>query len=294
MSISFMTFSRILWRIDRSQHSRRFPVLNRVRNDASPAVARNTDESTLLRRTDQMTSVPIKVLIADADASRRRGLRASLMLHGYTVEEARTGEEAVQCADRRKPDLVLLDIDMAGPTACQRLRAIIPQAGLVMIAGSDREDDKVRALEGGADDYVLKPFSARELIARMRAIARRTLAEAPESGMLRAGELELNTHCRTLLKGGVPVRLSPIEFDLLSYLMRHADTPIEHARLLRAIWGPESGSELEYLRTYMKRLRQKIERNPVHPEYLITVPWLGYSFCTSAPDRTAAASPQPC
>jgi two-component system KDP operon response regulator KdpE len=240
-----------------------------------------------------MNSAPIKVLIADADASVRCCLRTSLAMHGYLVDEARTGEEAVQYAGQRKPDLVLLDMRIPGKGAlavCRRLRASVPQAGLVMIAGSDNEDEKVQALDDGADDYILKPLGARELIARLRAIARRRLTEAPEEPVLRAGDLELNTQYRTLRKGGVPVRLSPTEFDLLSHLMRHAGAPVEHGPLLRAIWGPEYGSELEYLRTYMKRLRQKIERDPVRPEYLITVPWLGYSFCMPAECGGAAAA----
>jgi two-component system KDP operon response regulator KdpE len=214
-------------------------------------------------------------------------------MHGYVVDEARSGEEALQCAGQQKPDLVLLDMDIPGErglTACQRLRTIIPQAGLVMIANSNREEDKVEALDAGADDYVLKPFSARELIARLRAIARRRLLDTHEQPLLKTGDLELNAQHHTFRKAGVAVRLSPTEFDLLSYLMRHADTPVEHGRLLRAVWGPEYGSELEYLRTYVKRLRQKIETDPLQPKYLITVPWHGYAFCTPAPRLAAAAN----
>ena len=240
-----------------------------------------------------MSAEPIKVLIAGADASVRHDLRMSLTAHGYAVYEARTGEEAVLYAGRQKPGLVLLDVDLplkGGLTACQRLRAILPQAGLVTISGSDREDDTIRALDAGADDCVVKPFGSRELVARLRAIARRSLGDGAEQPVLRAGEIELNADRRTVLKGGVPVRLSRIEFDLLRYLMGRAGKPVVHSCLLRAVCGPEYGSELEYLRTYMKRLRRKIERDPGRPEYLITVPWFGYSFSTPAATRQAAAA----
>jgi two-component system KDP operon response regulator KdpE len=235
-----------------------------------------------------MSSAPVKVLVVDNDAVIRRTLRGPLAAHGYAVEEARTGEEAIGGASRGQPDLVLLDIDMPGMggiETCRRLRALLPHTGVVMITVCEREEEKIRALEAGADDYLTKPFSIRELLARLQAITRR-LGSAPEQVLLRIGDLELDTYHRTLRKAGTTIRLSPIEFDLLSYLMQHPNVPIEHAKLLRSVWGIEYGSELEYLRTYIKRLRQKIETDATHPEYLITVPWLGY--CLNEP-----ASKQP-
>jgi two-component system KDP operon response regulator KdpE len=232
-----------------------------------------------------MSSTPVKVLVVDNDPAMRRTLRGSLTAHGYAIEEARTGEEAIEGAGRRRPDLILLDVEMPGMggiEACRRLRSVFPLAGVVMITVCDREEDKIHALEAGADDYITKPFSVRELLARLRAITRRLGSHLPEGVVLRVGDLELDTHRHTLRKAGGEIRLSPIEFGLLSYLMQHANVPIEHARLLRAIWGPEYGSELEYLRTYIKRLRKKIESDAIHPEYLMTVPWLGYRFCTPA------------
>jgi two-component system KDP operon response regulator KdpE len=147
-----------------------------------------------------------------------------------------------------------------------------------MVTVCDSEEDKIQALEAGADDYVTKPFSLPELHARLRAITRR-LGAQPTGAVLRAGDLELDTHRSALRKAGAEVHLSPTEFALLAYLMQHTGVPIEHTRLLRAIWGPEYGCELEYLRTYIKRLRRKIERDALHPEYLLTVPWMGYRFC---------------
>jgi two-component system KDP operon response regulator KdpE len=229
-----------------------------------------------------MTPKPVRVLIVDNDSAMRRALRSSLALHGYAVDEARSGEEAVAGAGQRPPDLVLLDVNMpgiGGIEACRRLRSIAPQAGVVMVTVRDSEEDKVQALEAGADDYVTKPFSLPELHARMRAITRRLTAQPASAALLRAGDLELDVDRSALRKGGAEVHLSPTEFALLAYLMRHTGVPIEHTRLLRAIWGPEYGCELEYLRTYVKRLRRKIERDALHPEYLLTVPWMGYRFC---------------
>ena len=227
----------------------------------------------------------IRALLVINDIDARRTLRACLASHGYLVDEAETAEEALAGAGRRQPDLVLMQADEPGGTqieTCRHIRTMLPLAGLVLIGCCEREEDKARMLEGGADDYIMKPFSARELVARLRAISRRLDPGVPEGDILRAGDLELNTSLRTLRRAGTAVRLSPIEFDLLWYLMRHSNVPIEHRRLLRAVWGPEYGSELEYLRTYIKRLRKKIENDVNQPQYLITVPWLGYSFCTTA------------
>ena len=134
-------------------------------------------------------------------------------------------------------------------------------------------------LEAGADDYVTKPFRLRELLARMRAVLRRTGAEgAGHAAILRAGDLELEVERRLLRKAGREIYLSPKEFDLLVFLMEHPNIPLTHARILRTLWGPEYGKEAEYLRTYIKTLRKKIEDDPAEPEYLLTEPWVGYRF----------------
>jgi two-component system KDP operon response regulator KdpE len=240
-----------------------------------------------------MSSNPITVLVVDNDPAVRRSLRVTLVAQGYLVREARTGEEAIEDASERAADLILLDIEMpgiGGMEACRRLRSLTPQTGIIMISVCDREELNVKALEEGADDYITKPFSLRELGARLRAITRRLGPLSATPAVLQIGELELDVERRSLRRAGVELHLSPIEFSLLSYLMQHVNIPIEHGKLLRAIWGPEYGCELEYLRTYIKRLRKKIERDAARPEYLVTVPWLGYRFQDPALVMEAAAS----
>jgi two-component system KDP operon response regulator KdpE len=225
----------------------------------------------------------------------RRGLRTSLRANGYEVEEARSGEEAVQIVGERTADLVLLDMNMpgmGGVEACRRLRSALPAAGIVMITVRDSEDDTVQALEAGADDYITKPFRLRELLARLSAVMRRGHAESqPATPILRAGRLELDPEHRTVRRDGKELHLSPIEFDLLQYLMRHPDIPLEHSKLLRAIWGPEYGHELEYLRTYIRLIRRKIEKDPTQPEYIITEPWQGYRFRNPSLQESSLAEP---
>lgn len=220
--------------------------------------------------------------MVDDESAMRRALTASLTASGYVVVGVLDGEAAVERVRQQPFDLVLLDVNMPGGggiEACRRIRPLIRNAGIIMITVSDSLEDKVRALDAGADDYVTKPFLLRELLARLRAVTRRIRQEqVPEADVLHAGALELDVRRRLLHKAGQEVHLSPIEFDLLSYLMRHPDVPIEHSKLLQSIWGPEYGSELEYLRSYVRLLRKKIETNPARPEYILTEPWIGYRF----------------
>lgn len=223
------------------------------------------------------------ILVVDDEPSLRKVLRTSLAATGFFVEEARSGEEAVLAVQRRSYDLVLLDVNMpglGGMEACRKMRELAPKLGIVMVTVRDQEDDKVRALEAGADDYVTKPFRLRELVARIRAVLRRTHArpsdEAPQT--LEAGNLALDLRRRILTRGGEQIHLSPKEFDLLVFLMQNQGAPLTHVRLLRSVWGPEYGNELEYLRSYVKTLRKKIEPNPAAPQFILTEPWVGYRF----------------
>jgi two-component system KDP operon response regulator KdpE len=229
-----------------------------------------------------MSDKIIRVLVTDDEPAMRRGICTSLAARGYLVDEARNGEEALLSVRDRPVDLVLLDLNMPGMgglEACRRIRACAPAAGIVMVTVRDAEEDTVAALEAGADDYITKPFRVRELFARLAALVRRAHADAAVGpDVIRAGKLELDLVHRVLRKSGREIRLSPIEFNLLRYLMQSPDVPVDHSKLLRTIWGPEYGHELEYLRTYIRLIRRKIEDDPGRPEYIITEPWLGYRF----------------
>ena len=240
-----------------------------------------------------MSSQQSSVLVVDDEPVLRKALLTSLIASGFTVEEARDGEEALLTARLHPFDLVLMDINMPGIDgidACRRLRGISPRAGIVMVTVRDSEDDKVRALEAGADDYVTKPFKLRELTARLRAVLRRTrVSEATQLAVLQVGKLKIDLERRRLWRGEEEVHLSPTEFDLLAFMMKNIGAPLTHIKLLRTIWGPEYGGELEYLRSYVRMLRRKIEDDPARPEYIQTEPWVGYRFRNpSDPDSPPA------
>jgi two-component system, OmpR family, KDP operon response regulator KdpE len=222
------------------------------------------------------------VLIVDDEASLRKTLRTSLTASGFAVEEARNGEEALTTIQGHPFDLVLLDINMpgiGGIEACRRIRGASPHAGIVMITVRDFDDDKVRGLEAGADDYVTKPFKLRELTARLRAVLRRTtLQVAAEPTVLEIGNLKIDFERRLFCRDNEEIHLSPKEFDLMAFMMKNAGFPLTHIKLLRSIWGPEYGGELEYLRSYVRMLRKKIENDPENPQYILTEPWIGYRF----------------
>jgi two-component system KDP operon response regulator KdpE len=241
-----------------------------------------------------MSSSQGSVLIVDDEPALRKALRTSLIASGFGVEEARDGEEALQMARLHPFDLALLDINMTGINgfeACRRMREVSPHTGIVMITVRDYEDDKVRALEAGADDYVTKPFKLRELTARLRAVLRRTRGtESAQPSVLQAGDLKMHLERRLLWRKEVEVHLSPTEFDLLAFMMKNMGAPLTHVKLLRTVWGPEYGGELEYLRSYVRMLRRKIEDDPARPEYILTEPWLGYRFRNpSDPDSPSVA-----
>jgi two-component system KDP operon response regulator KdpE len=222
------------------------------------------------------------VLIVDDEASLRKTLRTSLTASGFDVEEARNGEEALATIQGHPFDLVLLDVNMpgiGGIVACRRIREASPHAGIVMITVRDFDDDKVRGLEAGADDYVTKPFKFRELRARLQAVLRRTrLQVETEPRLLEIGNLKIDLERQLLWRDEEEVHLSPKEFDLLAFMMKNSGFPLTHVKLLRSIWGPEYGGELEYLRSYVRMLRKKIESDPENPMYILTEPWIGYRF----------------
>ena len=179
-------------------------------------------------------------------------------------------------------DLVLMDLNMpgiGGVDACRRIRREFPQISILVVTVRDSEEDKIEALDAGADDYITRPFQIGELTARIRAVLRRSRTPAPAvEETVQVGIFELHPARRLLKKRGEEIRLTPTEFDLLAYLMSHAGHPILHAKLLSSVWGPQYGEEREYLRTFIMQLRKKLEDDPANPVYLKTVAYLGYVF----------------
>jgi two-component system, OmpR family, KDP operon response regulator KdpE len=240
-----------------------------------------------------MTSDRLNALVVDDEPAFRRVLRTSLAASGFAIEEARSGEEALAILARSDFDLVLLDVNMpgmGGVAACREIRTHMATIGIVMVTVQGGEGEVVRALEAGADDYITKPIRLRELVARLRAVSRRLQTEdAVEPTMLQAGDLEVDVNRHLLYRQGEVVHLTPTEFELLVLLMRNQGAPVTHAKLLRSIWGPEYGTEVDYLRSFVKTLRQKIKEDPAKPKYIVTEPWLGYRFCSPV-DRPSTGS----
>ena len=222
-----------------------------------------------------------RILVVDDDPQIRRVMRMTLIGQGYVVDDARSGEEGVEKLDSQPQDLVLLDVNMPGMgglEACRVMRART-EAAIIMLTVRNSEADKIEALDAGADDYVTKPFRTPELLARIRAALRRvpsTQSGVPQSISL--DEIEINFETRRASRRNKEIRFTPKEYDLLLYLVSHPNVPIPHARLLQAVWGPDYGDEVEYLRVFINQLRKKIELNPSKPKYLLTEPWVGYRF----------------
>jgi two-component system, OmpR family, KDP operon response regulator KdpE len=224
-----------------------------------------------------------RILIVDDEASIRRGLRTTLNGLGFEIAEAARGEEALSLIKTSRFDAVLLDLNMpgmGGVEACRRMRRFSPRLPILVISVIDSEDGKVEALDAGADDYTTKPFSMRELTARLRAAIRRgEVPEEQQDAVMVIGDIELHPTRRLVLKSGRPVHLTPKQFDLLRFLMFHSGRPVPHERLLKFVWGSEYQGELEYLRTFMSQIRKKIEDDPSNPKYLLTDAYVGYRFC---------------
>jgi two-component system KDP operon response regulator KdpE len=222
-----------------------------------------------------------RILIVDDEPQIRRVLRAALIAEGYELHEARTGEEALEAVREQRFDLILLDMNMpgiGGLETCREIRAG-SEVAIIMLTVRDSEHDKVAALDAGADDYVTKPFGMPELSARIRAALRRlpTVADSGAESVY-LGEVEVNLATRRVISPTGQVRLTPKEFDLLRYLLSNPNVPIPHSRLLQAVWGPDYGDQVEYLRVFINQLRKKIEPDPAHPRYILTEPWVGYRF----------------
>jgi two-component system KDP operon response regulator KdpE len=219
------------------------------------------------------------VLVVDDERAMRRFLEVALDGNGYRVVEAATGEEALREAAMRSPDLVLLDLglpDVDGVDVTRRLREWFT-APIIVLSARGQESDKIAALDAGADDYVTKPFAAGELMARMRATLRhRARAGGEPEGVIEAGPVRIDLVKRTVVRDGAEVRLTPIEYRLLTLLARHRGRVLTHAQLLREVWGPSHTGQHHYLRVYMAQLRGKLEPDPARPKLLVTEPGVGY------------------
>jgi two-component system, OmpR family, KDP operon response regulator KdpE len=219
------------------------------------------------------------ILVVDDDSQIRRVMRTALSSHGYTIIEARNGEEALKKVRAERLDLIILDLnmpDMDGIEVCREIR-LTSNLPIIMLTVRSAEKDKVRALDAGADDYVVKPFGIDELLARIRAALRRVPGEAVETTVV-SKELHLDFENRTILVQGRSVHLTPKEFELLRELVTNAGKPVSHRRLLQAVWGPDYGEETESLRVMVNQLRKKIEPDPANPRFIRTEPWIGYRF----------------
>lgn len=220
------------------------------------------------------------LLIVDDERSIRASLRTVLSNLGFTIIEAARGEEALALVRTASLDVVLLDINMpgmCGVEVCRIIRKTAPRLPILMLTVQGSEDRKVEALDAGADDYITKPFQLRELTARIRAAVRRSRT-SDMGDILVIGEIKLDAERHIVEKNGQVVPLTPKQFELLHHLMVNAGKPVPHARLLRYVWGPEYGNELEYLRTFIRQIRMKIEDDPASPKYLLTDPHVGYRF----------------
>ena len=220
-----------------------------------------------------------RILVVDNDPQIRRMMRVTLTAQGYEVNEARSGNETLERVRTASYDLVILDINMPGMDGietCRQIRAS-SDVPIIMLTVRSAETDKTEAFDSGADDYVTKPFSMPELLARVRAALRRKKSPLEfQRQLLRLGDVEIDFEAREVRGRKQQEKLTPKEFDLLVYLAAHPNRVLTHQQLLTNVWGSESGGEKEYLRVFINRLRKKIERTPDDPKYLLTEHWLGY------------------
>ena len=224
--------------------------------------------------------MPARILIVDDEPNIIGTVAPLLRSNGYDVITAMTGRAAVEAHERDTPDLIVLDLglpDMDGVEVCAAVRRSsgVP---IVVLSARGAEGDKVRALDAGADDYVTKPFGSDELLARIRAALRRGETPSLAGEPIVRGGLVIDRARFRVLRDGEEVRLTPKEFELLSYLAQYPGRVLTHRTILKAIWGPHSGDQPEHLRVLIGSLRKKIEPNPASPRYILTEPWVGYRF----------------
>ena len=236
--------------------------------------------------TEQKDAGQGKILLVDDDHSMRRALNVTLSGLGFTVVDVPRGEAALAAVRDSRFDAVLLDVDIpgiGGIETCRKIRNFSAHLPILMLSAMDSDDDQVWAFDAGADDYITKPFRLKELTARLRAaVRRRNATNTSDRETIRRGHLELDPAKYRVQKSGRPIHVTPKEFELLRYLMSHPGVLLSHARLLRSVWGEDCKEDFNYLRIYVSQLRKKIEDDPLHPKYILTIPRLGYRF-TSQP-----------
>jgi two-component system, OmpR family, KDP operon response regulator KdpE len=223
---------------------------------------------------------PSHILVVDDEPQITRVLRTSLSAQGYDIRVANSGEMALEIMKDWAPDMIITDLSMPsvdGVELCRKVRAA-SQVPILVLSVRDKEQQKVEALDAGADDYVTKPFGMNELLARVRANLRRVQPEKEADAVIEIGDFYIDTAAHKVTVCGREVRLTPKEFDLLVYLARRPGKVIHHRALLGAIWGGQSTEQVEYLRVFVGQLRKKLEADASSPRYIVTEPWVGYRF----------------
>jgi two-component system, OmpR family, KDP operon response regulator KdpE len=225
------------------------------------------------------------VLLVEDEPQMRRFLRALLDSHGYRAVEAETARDAIAQATAHAPELVLLDLglpDGDGIDVTRRLREW-SRAPIIVISARGREDDKIAALDAGADDYLTKPFGAGELLARLRVALRHSTqsASGASNPVLDMGDVRVDLARRQVTRGGEEVHLTPLEYKLVAVLVQHAGKVVTHRQLLREVWGPGHVEQPHYLRVYMAQIRHKLEADPARPRFFVTEPGVGYRLKTA-------------
>jgi two-component system KDP operon response regulator KdpE len=221
-----------------------------------------------------------RILIVDDEPSILAAMAPLLRARGYEVITATTGHAAIDAVDRHAPQLVVLDLglpDLAGVEVCRQIREG-RTTPILILSARGAEADKVAALDAGADDYVTKPFSTEELLARVRAALRRSEPGAVTTGQISRGNLTIDIDRHRVIRADQELRLTPKEFELLLFLMQHSGRVLTHRTILRAIWGPNAVDQPEHLRVLVAALRKKLEPDPTAPRYIFTEPWIGYRF----------------
>jgi len=221
-----------------------------------------------------------RILVIDDEPQIRRIMRETLTAAGYEIDDARNGLEGLEKVRAFRPDLVLLDInmpEMTGVDVCKAIRAD-SNIGIIMLTVRKSDADKVAALDAGADDFVTKPFSTPELLARVRAALRRVTPQTGSVPKLQFGNLLIDFAARSVTRGSVSNHLTPKELEVLRYLTQHVNEAVSHREILQAVWGPDYGDQVDYLRVVIKNLRKKIEESPERPSHIKTEPWVGYRF----------------